>query len=177
MEPTVQWIAEPLSRCTKYFLQSSPHDSCRPPPTKLEADKLSPLLTSLPPILQSRSRPAAKRRSHVLSCSEPYTRLSPIASCHHASFLIYAQRQQSCSVPYTQIYNVSSKGVDVTVGCITSNENETSMNYLDEWKLRSVSVYDTATPSSSSPCIGSSVSRLSSPSSSLVTLDHNVACS
>jgi hypothetical protein len=113
--PLLQWIAEPLSRYTTCFLQSSPHGSCRPPPTNLRPDKLSPPLTSLPPILQSRSRPAPKRRSHVLSYSGPYTRLSPIAFCHHASFLTYAQRQQSCSVPYTQIYNVSSKRVAVRV--------------------------------------------------------------
>jgi len=76
---TVQWIAEPLSRCTTYFLQSSPHGDCLPPPANLRPDKLSRPLTSLPPILQSRSRPAAKRRSHVLSYSGPYTRLCELS--------------------------------------------------------------------------------------------------
>jgi hypothetical protein len=62
---SVQWIAKPLSGCTTYSLQRSPHGSCRSHPAKLRADKLNPALTSFPPILQGRSRAGAKRRSHV----------------------------------------------------------------------------------------------------------------
>jgi hypothetical protein len=61
----LQWIAKPLSGCTTYSLQRSPHGSCRSHPAKLRADKLNPALTSFPPILQGRSRAGAKRRSHV----------------------------------------------------------------------------------------------------------------